>query len=84
MDTIQVILNLPESLVERAKQLGVLNDNDIIRLLEAEITRQEASLRLRENLAKLRTTDSPLTPEEIDTEIRAYRKEKLKSSTDTN
>jgi len=76
MDTTEVILNLPADLVERAREAGILENSRITRLLEAELQREIAVTRLFNNLAKLRSVEPPLTPEEIDTEIRAYRAEK--------
>jgi hypothetical protein len=80
MDTIQITLTLPESLAERAKELGVLSDAEITRLIQAEVKRQEAKARLRSNLQKLRAVEPPITPEEIEAEIHAYRQEKATKS----
>jgi hypothetical protein len=76
MDTIEITLKIPNELVERAKQTGVLREESLVQLIEAEVTRREAGQRLLEMMHNLQSVEPPLTPEEIDAEIKAYRAEK--------
>jgi hypothetical protein len=76
MDTIEITLKIPNELVERAKQTGVLREESLVQLIEAEVTRREAGQRLLEMMHTLQSVEPPLTPEEIDAEIKAYRAEK--------
>jgi Txe/YoeB family toxin of Txe-Axe toxin-antitoxin module len=82
MSDIQIIIRLPEELVERAQAVGILLEDqtgDIVSLLEAQIQKREAGKRLRDlidQIDKLPDEIKP-TPEDIEAEIRAYHTEKL-------
>lgn len=80
MENTQVILNLPSDLVERAKSAGVLENEQMAQLIEAELERKEVSASLKADLAKLRAAAEPLTDDQVMTlvnsEIKAYRAEK--------
>jgi len=75
MTTVDVTLSLPEELVEQAKSAGVLTDERVAALLEAEIKRQINARRFQATLQQLRAVDPSLTQEEIDDEIEAYHDE---------
>jgi hypothetical protein len=76
METIQITLSLPHELMERAKRTGVLRDESLTHLIETEVVRREAGQRLLEMMSELQSVEPPLTLEEIDEEIKAYRAEK--------
>jgi hypothetical protein len=79
MATIDVTLNLPEELVEKAREAGVLTDARMAALIEAEVVRQTHLQRFQSKLRQLRALEPALTQDEIDAEIEAYRAEKRKS-----
>jgi len=70
-----VVLSLPEELVERAKSEGLLDDVRVAAFLEAELERRTRIKQLREDIQKLRSMEPALTQEEIDAEIAASRNE---------
>jgi hypothetical protein len=71
MSNVDVILSLPEELVERAKSEGLLDDSRVAAWLEAELERRQRIKQLREDVQKLRSFEPPLTQEEIDAETKA-------------
>jgi hypothetical protein len=75
MTTVDVTLSLPEELVEQAKSAGVLTDERVAALLEAEIKRQINAQRFQATLRQLRSVEPSVTQEEIDDEIEAYHAE---------
>jgi predicted nucleotidyltransferase len=80
MSNFTITIELPEELVERAKQVGIeLSDQsaEFIAVLEAQIKRREAGERLRKIGEQLQALPPELKPslEEIEAEIRAYRAE---------
>ena len=73
MTTVEVKLNLPDSLANEARQAGLLTPEQLERLL-----REALRTRRVERLAAVRETLAtnplpPMTPEEIKAEIDAYR-----------
>jgi hypothetical protein len=76
MDMAQITVTLSNTLIERAKQAGILSDETIARLIEAEIERQEAAQSLFTLLGELQSFEPRPTPGEIAAEIKAYRAEK--------
>jgi hypothetical protein len=44
MDTVDIVLTLPESLVENARQLGLLSSDEVARLITLEIQRLDDAL----------------------------------------
>ena len=72
---VDVLLKLPEELVERAKEAGVLTDERIAAMIEAEIKREFHLRRFKETVEQLRDLQPPMTQEEIDEELEAYRTE---------
>jgi 2-hydroxychromene-2-carboxylate isomerase len=75
MATVDITLNLPEELVEQAKSAGVLTDERVAALLEAEIKRQTHAQRFQATLRQLRAAEPLLMQKEIDDEIDAHHAE---------
>lgn len=81
MSDLEITLKMPEDVIQRARALGIDVEgraDQFTALLEKEIRLKEAGQRLRETLAEIDALPDEIkpTPEEIDTEIRAYRAEK--------
>ncbi|OGA21889.1 MAG: hypothetical protein A3I02_15845 [Betaproteobacteria bacterium RIFCSPLOWO2_02_FULL_67_26] len=80
MTTLEVKLDLPESLAKEARQAGLLAPEELERLVREalRVKRVERLTKAREKLA----TDPlpPMTPEEIQAEIDAYRAEVRRAS----
>lgn len=75
MTTLEVKLDLPESLAKEAQQAGLLAPEELERLLR-EAVRQRRINRLFEAREKLQAAGiTPMTAEEIEAEIRAAREE---------
>lgn len=74
---VDIILNLPEDLAVRAQAAGLLTDEQIARLLEAELEREARIQELASDMRKLHALHPSLTQEEIDDEIQAYREEPM-------
>jgi hypothetical protein len=73
MNTIGVTLDLPEDLVEKAREAGVLTNEKVAELIEAEIERQSSMRRFQQTVQQLRRIESPISQEEIDAEIETYK-----------
>jgi hypothetical protein len=73
MTTLEVKLNLPDSLANEARQAGLLTPEELERLLREALRarRVERLTAVRESLAT--NPLPPMTPEEIQAEIEAYR-----------
>jgi hypothetical protein len=80
MSVINVTLQLPEELAERATAAGLLSSEQISAWLEAELDRKDHLKLLRADLERLRAVSEPLSDDEVtalvDEEISAYRAEK--------
>lgn len=76
MDTVDITLTLPEELVARARSAGLLTAERVAEWLAAELERRQRVDQLFADVQKLYVLEPPLTQEEIDAEIRAYREEK--------
>lgn len=75
MTTLEVKLNLPDSLAKEAQQAGLLAPEELERLVR-EAVRQRRVNRLFEAREKLQAAGiPPMTAEEIEAEIRAAREE---------
>jgi hypothetical protein len=75
MTTLELTLNLPDELAQRAKDAGLLSNEAIEKLLREQLRRQ-AGEELRAMLDKARdSTTPPMTGEEVQDEIDAYRAE---------
>lgn len=75
-DRIDITLNLPQDLVERAKSAGLLTEEQIERWLLDELDRQSRLDRFFGKLDRLAEIQPPITEEEIAAEIATYRREK--------
>ena len=76
-----VTLLLPEELVERAEAAGLLTESSVTRWLEVQLEQEAARKRYLQTLDDLRSTEPPMTPEEIQAEIDAYRADKRSRDT---
>lgn len=71
-----IILKLPDELVERAKAAGILTDEQVAELLEAELERRQRRKQFYTDLETLRSMEPKITPEEIEAELKAFRQER--------
>jgi len=80
MTTLEVKLNLPDSLANEARQAGLLTPEELERLVREALRarRVERLVAVRETLAA--NPLPPMTPEEIQAEIDAYRTELRRAS----
>jgi hypothetical protein len=80
MTTLEVKLNLPDSLANEARQAGLLTPEELERLLREALRarRVERLTAVRETLAA--NPLPPMTPEEIQVEIDAYRAQVRRAS----
>ena len=80
MTTLEVKLNLPDSLANEARQAGLLTPEELERLLREALRarRAERLTAVRETLAA--NPLPPMTPEEIGAEIDAYRAQVRRAS----
>jgi hypothetical protein len=69
-----IVLSRPEELVKQARAEGLLNSERIEAWIRRELARKEAIAALKEDVRRLRAVQPPLTQEEIDAEIEAYRR----------
>ncbi|MBE0691404.1 MAG: hypothetical protein IH587_14895 [Anaerolineae bacterium] len=79
MSDIELTIQLPEELVERARAAGIdlsAQSSQFVEWLEAEVARYEAGTRLRQTMDKLWAMNDKPSPEEIEAEIRAARDER--------
>jgi hypothetical protein len=76
MERVDIVLNLPEELVEQAKSAGLLTNERIEKFLLSELERQRRLKGFFTDLDKLAAITPPISEEEIAAEIDAYRKEK--------
>jgi len=77
MTTLELKLNLPDELASKAQAAGLLNAEAVERLLREQLRRQAG----RELRAMLKKADAygtpPMTEDEVQAEIKAYRAERL-------
>ena len=80
MTTLEVKLNLPDNLANEARQAGLLTPEELERLLREALRarRVERLTAVRESLAA--NPLPPMTPEEIQAEIDAYRAQVCRAS----
>jgi hypothetical protein len=86
---VMIAFELPEALAEQARAAGLLTDQAVREMLEAELKRRQAWDRLFDIAEQIRTAAAPdfagMTEEEvmdiINEEVRAVREERLKNST---
>ncbi|MCL4252474.1 MAG: hypothetical protein KJ043_01690 [Anaerolineae bacterium] len=74
----QITLTLPDDLAQQARNLGLLENDQLTALIEAEIVRkrQHAAQKLLEIVDRIQSVEPRMTQEEIDAEIEAYYAEK--------
>ena len=73
MTTLELTLNLPDELASKAQAAGLLNSEAVEKLLREQLRRQ-AGQELRVMLDKADPTGiPPMTEDEIQAEIKAYR-----------
>lgn len=73
MTTVELKLNLPDELVERARSAGLLSESSIQTLLE-EAVRRAAGQRLLDIAQRLQAANIPtMTDEEVMAEVKAVR-----------
>jgi hypothetical protein len=73
---ITLTLNLPQDLVDEARTAGLLTEEQIERWLIDELDRQRKLDRFFAKLDHLAEIAPPLTEDEINAEIEAFRREK--------
>jgi post-segregation antitoxin (ccd killing protein) len=83
MSVVNITLQLPEELAERATAAGLLSSEQVSAWLEAELSRKEHLKLLQADLERLRAVSEPLGDDEVtalvDEEIHTYRAEKRSS-----
>ena len=84
MVTVDVTLKLPEELVVQAQNAGILTGERVAELLQTELERQQRIQRYFNTLEQLASVEPRLTPDEIEAEIIAYRREKRKNKADAS
>jgi post-segregation antitoxin (ccd killing protein) len=80
MSNVQIAIQLPEELVERAKAAGLDIESitpDVITLLEARLKRRESWQNL---INTAETLQGSLPPEEIEAELAAAKAERIAST----
>ena len=76
----ELTIDLPDELASKAQAAGLLNSEAIEKLLREQL-RKQAGQELRAMMDKL-SDGTPMTPEEVQAEIEAYRAEqRAKGST---
>jgi hypothetical protein len=76
MGAIDITLKLPKELVIEAQAAGILTDTHIAELIVADLERKKRVKTLFEDIEKLHALQPPISQEEIDAEMQAYRAEK--------
>jgi hypothetical protein len=76
MSDIDITLRLPEELVAEAQSEGILTDKRIAELISAELERKKRAKTFFADVENLHALQPPISQEEIDAEIREYRREK--------
>ena len=76
MTTLELTLNLPDELASKAQAAGLLNSEAIEKLLREQL-RKQAGEELRAMMDKLDADGTPpMTEDEVQAEIEAYRAER--------
>lgn len=76
MTTLELTLNLPDELANQAQAAGLLNSEAIEKLLREQL-RKQAGEELRVMLNKVSaSSEPPMSEDEIQAEINAYRAER--------
>lgn len=74
----QITLTIPDDIAQQARDLGLLDNDQLTALIEAEIVRkrQNAAQKLLEIIDRIQTIEPRITQEEVDAELEAYYAEK--------
>lgn len=79
-----ITLKLPAELIERAQAAGILSDEQIASLIEAELDRRQRREMLFADIDMLRNLEPKLSQEEIEAELKAFRQERIVDRHDDN
>jgi hypothetical protein len=71
-----ITLKLPEQLVKQARAAGILTDERIAGLIEAELERSQRKATLAADIERLHNLLPPLTEEDIEAELKAFRQDR--------
>ena len=72
--SVTIELDLPEGLMEQARQMGLLDNRRVAELLADEVRRRNAGQELKKALDEIRSAPGePLSLDEINAEIKATR-----------
>ncbi len=71
-----ITLNLPEELAKRAQAAGILTNEQVVHLIEAELDRRQRQATLFNDVQQLQALEPRLTPEEIEAELKAFKQER--------
>lgn len=74
--SVTVTIELTEEQLRAARSTGVLEPDELARLVQRELERRQDARRMNEIMDALQSSPEKPTPEEIDAEIEAYRSEK--------
>lgn len=73
----QITLTIPDDIAQQARNLGLLENDQLTALIEAEIERKrdKAAQELFAILEEIQSVEPRMTQEEIDAELEAYYEE---------
>ncbi len=72
--SVTIQLDLPEGLIQQARQMGLLENQRVAELLADEVRRRSAGQELKNVLDEIRSAPGePLSMDEINAEIKAAR-----------
>ena len=75
--SVTIELDLPEGLIEQARQMGLLDNRRVAELVADEVRRRNTGKELKKVLDEIRSAPGePLTMDEIGAEIKAARAER--------
>jgi hypothetical protein len=75
--SVTIELDLPEALLQQARQMGLLDTARMAELLTEEVRRRSAGQKLKKALEDIRAVPGdPMTEEDIAAEVKASRAEK--------
>jgi hypothetical protein len=75
--SVTIQLDLPEGILQQARQMGLLENGRVAELLADEVRRRNAGQDLKKVLDEIRSAPGePLTMDEINAEIKAARVER--------
>ena len=72
--SITIQLDLPETLIQQARELGLLENKRVAELLSDEVRRRSAGRELKRMLQEVRSVPGgPMVMEEVNAEVKAAR-----------